>query len=405
MAKIKLSDNLFYCAIFIQQSIFLIEYLFSIKNEFFSLLRYFVYAVSLLILVVGVWRNHRKNLGFVTLLFLCWNIYLIIGSFSNILNPFGNYFNLKYYISGGLYLFFIPFLCCVDFNLCFYIKTFKLIFKFLFIYLLCAILFYATSTPINLELFTRYLVGGGGILLLTLSYYSERRQKIIVFSMLVATIIMMLLARRNIVVFLGSVIVFAYMINYWWKDSFQRKRKVFFRGIMVLIFILGLPILAYSNVFGDFIYKMNGGMSSREDVIECFYIDFNNNPADWIYGRGFWGEFDGGVLNNENSESGLRTRIENGYLQLILKGGLMYLILLVLVSVKAMYKGFFKSRNMLCKGFASLILINFVDMIGFGVPEVTLKYMMVFVAIAACNSEWLLNSTDEYLTNEIGLAK
>jgi hypothetical protein len=146
---------------------------------------------------------------------------------------------------------------------------------------------------------------------------------------------------------------------------------------------------------------MGTGFESRESVIEMFFDDFNKTPGDWIWGRGLFGEFNGGDLGAK--ETGLRDLIENGYLFLILKGGWIYLGLLILISLKAIYLGLFKSSNVLVKGLALLLIIFYIDMIGYGIPGISLKYMMVFVAISGCNSKRLRSYSDLILAKKIGL--
>lgn len=208
----------------------------------------------------------------------------------------------------------------------------------------------------------------------------------------------MLLGRRNKVVFYGGALVLSAILV---LKNYNISSKITFRYI-VLIILLSIGILAFLDKFTLFFDKVSLGMSSREQVIDDFFYDFNQHPSDWFWGRGIYGEFDGGVLN-DSEDGASRDGIENGYLYLILKGGWLWLGLLILISINAIYKGLMKSKNMLCKGFAIIIILYFIDMIGFGIPGMTIKYMMVFIAIAGCNSPWLRQLNDSYLKEKIGL--
>lgn len=262
------------------------------------------------------------------------------------------------------------------------------------IYIILAIPVYFTDTVLTsqcLSEFITFLLEGAIILLMTMPY--QKRNKILIVSIAVITAIaiMMLLARRNKVVFFGGGLGMAIILNIL-KGKMNLSSKFF----IVLVTIAGSLFLFNSGgMFDTFFNKMEGGMSSRKQVIDDFYNDFNRTPNDWIYGRGLFGEFDGGVLNT-NENTGLRDAIENGYLQLILNGGWIWLGLLILVSIFSVYKGLFKSQNILVKGCACIILLYYLDMIGFGVPVASLKYIMVFLSISVCSSKrWRAYSDDD----------
>ena len=212
-----------------------------------------------------------------------------------------------------------------------------------------------------------------------------------------AIVIMMLLARRNKVVFYGGGLGLAIILNVLKGNlNSQTKALIIFSTLAGMIFIFNS-----GSLFDAFFNKMESGMSSRELVIEDFHNDFNRTPSDWIYGRGLFGEFDAGILNNE--ETGLRDAIENGYLTLILKGGWIWLGLLILISINSVYKGLFKSNNIFVKGCAFIILLYYLDMIGFGVPVASLKYIMVFLSISVCSSLRWRNYTDNELQEQLAI--
>lgn len=184
--------------------------------------------------------------------------------------------------------------------------------------------------------------------------------------------------------------------------TYLSKGSKKFKVIGLVLCIVLIVINSFSEHFTYFFERMDTGMSSREGTIELFLIDFNNQPSDWIFGRGMYGSFMGGVLA-EGDLTGTRSGIENGYLQLILKGGWIWLGLLIFISIKALYLGLFKSKNLLCKGMALVILVYYIDMIGFGIPTLFLGYINVFIAMSGCNTKWLRDCTDAELQPYLGL--
>lgn len=242
-----------------------------------------------------------------------------------------------------------------------------------------------------------FLLEGAIMLLFTFPYHRRKTMINTTLAVLIAIIIMMLLARRNRVVFFGGGLGLAIILNVL-KGNLNSKTK----ALIVFSTLAGMVFIFNSgSLFDAFFNKMETGMSSRDMVIDNFFSDFNRTPSDWIYGRGLFGEFDAGILNNE--ETGLRDAIENGYLMLILKGGWIWLGLLILISIRSIYQGLFKSNNIFTKGCACIILLYYLDMVGFGVPVASLKYIMVFLSISVCSSRTWRNYTDYELQDKLAI--
>ena len=69
---------------------------------------------------------------------------------------------------------------------------------------------------------------------------------------------------------------------------------------------------------------------------------------DWIAGRGITGQYFCPDIEEEQFND-YRSVIETGYLNIILKGGFVSLILLLLITIPAIIKGIFYSNNILSK--------------------------------------------------------
>jgi len=374
------------------------------SSKVISLTGYVIYFFAVLVLIRAIYSNHIKVSFFIGL-FLFWVIYLIASAIPNLFNDYKNYLYLKQFISGQLFLYVIPFLIIAHLNLSFYKALFKFAYIFVLLYFMITIfLFYYLIQDITRggEALT-FLMTGAAPLILTLTYHSKKHRAIILIAILLLVFEMMILGRRNVVLYFGSVLFLSFIIALISKQTFSQNKKLNYLFLAIaIVFFSGLVLSLFSKSFEFFFERIQTGMESREGIIDLFFYDFNRNPLDWITGRGVFGQFEGGILATDK-KTGLRDGIENGYLYLILKGGGIYLGLLIIISLKAMYNGFFKSRNLLVKGFAAIILIYFIDMIGFGIPMVNLKYIIIFIAIAACNTKWLRELTDEFLSKEIGL--
>lgn len=398
MKSERLMDNKLYRGIYLVQIMLLIDASFTImkidSSQAVSLLRYAMYFFGTVSMYKGI-RNSHQRIGFIQYCFLIWVFFLLVSAVPELLNPIQNYVNFKSFISGKLFIYSLPFLMCADLDTSFFRKLFRLSYGMALCYLAIAIPAYIMEIGFmskGLSEYISFLLEGSIILLMTLPYQNRKKIVKVLLAVVIVIILMMLLARRNKVVFYGGGLIFALGLNILKGHLSYNYKNMIILGSLIAL----LGLYNSGGIFNDFFNKMDTGMYSREFVIEDFFTDFNRTPSDWIYGRGLFGEFDAGVLNT-NVNTGLRDGIENGYLQLILKGGWIWLGLLILISIISIYKGFFKSNNIFVKGCACIILLYYLDMIGFGVPTGSLKYIMVFLSISVCMSRKWRSYTDDEL--------
>jgi uncharacterized membrane protein YGL010W len=241
------------------------------------------------------------------------------------------------------------------------------------------------------------------ILLFTSNYHSKRVNVSTIFIIIFATFISVLLARRNKVLYFGSALLMAaYLVSV--SDTILSKKYRFTNSILIMTVSLSLFIFYFINIgkFSFFLERAETGIESREEVIDEFFSDFDNHPSDWLWGRGFHGAFISRSLSLSDTDN-TRDLIENGYLHAILKGGLLYLILLFIIILLSFYQGFIRSKNLLSKGMAFILILYLVDLIGYGLPTVGFKYMVIFIAIAVCNSPQINKMTDLEILQKIQL--
>lgn len=358
-----------------------------------SLLYYFCMTLASFILLRYAINNHLK-LDFFQKLFFVWVAYLYIKAVPDIFDEYFNYVSLKRFLTIIMFLYAIPLFMIIKLDLRFLKKI--IIFQYILslLYVVVALLFNKWRG----EWYTM-LVEGSIIILMTWPYHANRKRLLVVITVGIVIVGMMLSARRNKVVFFGGGLFMALIINILSKGDMGMSKKI---SIILVALLFGLGLFLNLDNFGFFFERMETGMESREGILRLFRNDFNSHPSDWIFGRGLYGQFYGGQLATDEMNN-LRDGIENGYYYLILKGGWIWLGLLILISLKAVYNGLFKSNNLLCKGFAMIILLYYLDMVGFGIPQTSMKYIMVFISIAGCNTEWLRQMQDSQLSKAIGL--
>jgi hypothetical protein len=84
---------------------------------------------------------------------------------------------------------------------------------------------------------------------------------------------------------------------------------------------------------------------------------------------------------------GIGDTIENGYLYILLKAGGIYLGLFVMIFLRAIYLGWFKSSSQFAKSLAALILIHLIVMIQFNLPVFSSEYVMIWICVAMAYSK------------------
>jgi hypothetical protein len=99
-----------------------------------------------------------------------------------------------------------------------------------------------------------------------------------------------------------------------------------------------------------------------------------------------------------------RFLIESGYLQTILKGGIISLVLFLMIAFPAIYLGILKSKNILSKASGTIVLLWLIDMFPWGMPAINIRYILVWTCIGICYSKAVRSLTDAEIKASLSLA-
>jgi len=200
-------------------------------------------------------------------------------------------------------------------------------------------------------------------------------------------------ARRGMIFLSFNVLFFSFLLY-----QFVNKAKVVqivLLGFVIIILAYG-AIKIYENNRKDTFSLITERIEddTRSEVTTYFYRDFK--IKDWIIGRGINGQyFCPGVEDGEGRISVYRSVIETGFLQIILNGGIVSLLLFIMISVPALIKGLFHSNNLLIKAAGIWILLFYLYAYP-GTPTIfSLNYILVWISIGACYSQELRYLTDD----------
>ena len=186
------------------------------------------------------------------------------------------------------------------------------------------------------------------------------------------------------------------------------KSKYILKTSIILIIVISCLILIYGLYYKVSIFEViklyfsddnDIAVDSRTFLYFEFSEDFFRHNS-WLFGKGILGSYysetmDIAMSNGEYSDFKNRIGIETGFLQYILKGGLLYLISYMLLLIFAIFNAFKYSKNDFLK-IAALILAGrfFISTIS-EYPCFDLKNIVVWILIGLCINKKTLNLSND----------
>lgn len=173
-------------------------------------------------------------------------------------------------------------------------------------------------------------------------YFTKSKYTVIIVIWGIYLLLMLLNARRNVVFSLTMYAVVSYIVV---NISNIKRNKVRFFILSIVMCIGFLSIsLCWDTLKGETFKAMSDRVDedTRSGVEELFWLDFSQASAsDWIIGRGMHGGYYQVMKNEDTGEiTDNRQVIETGYLFLLLKGGLLYVICIVSLMILSIKRGF-----------------------------------------------------------------
>ena len=140
----------------------------------------------------------------------------------------------------------------------------------------------------------------------------------------------------------------------------------------------------------------NTRTSESSNLFLDFLADFK--LTELVIGRGAlgtysvdWGSVDLGKAPKD------RRNIECGYLQVILKGGLIALLGLLALAIPAAWLGLIQTRNWFTRSCALIILVRLIEMFLFGLPAAQVSYVTFWLAVGCCWSRSIRRMSEKDL--------
>lgn len=177
--------------------------------------------------------------------------------------------------------------------------------------------------------------------------------------------------------------------------------QVKFKPIYWLI-LIGIAVSGYLFYYfkSDSLFRQitQKGMYDNREIVNSYFEKDMFNSFDIWFGRGLNGLYycpqryaaGGGKFDYIT----YRRSIETGFYHLILKGGIFFACLHVLILLGAVYRGLFCSKNRVLKAFALWILLSLIELYPFGWPYFSLKFLFVWIGTCFCYDKQYLNMSD-----------
>lgn len=407
---IDLKTNKVLSLFWIGYTIYVISYSFPASSKLsyficqgFQILGIILFVISSINLIQ--WKFYNNYLRIIFSIFCLWSFIVIVRGFR-----FEYEFIKNLFLSGwfGIFIYFAPFSLLFPKNIKYLKKIFNTIFVLSIFYLLFDLFFHSVllwglggnrySTGV-IESFSHFLSIPSGFLLLTYIYHSNKRN-LIALSVIILTFLLAAIRARRGLMFMSMTILLASYIVYYFTNRGKILKIILSVFIVLFLFIYGREVYFghKSGMFGLITGRIDE--DTRTGVVDYFYSSMDTKS--WIIGRGLNGQYYcPGIDEIEGSVTIYRDVIETGYLQIILKGGIISLGLFLMMAIPAVIKGLFQSRNVLSKASAIWILLFILYLYPTTINGFTLNYLLIWFAIGICYNSDIRDMTDEEIKAEI----
>ena len=334
------------------------------------------------------WKFNNSYLKTLFIIYCFWQLTIIARGFSF------DYANIKVMLfdaEAGIFRFFVPLILLFPKNLLYYKKIIIVILVLGLIFLLYDVLFIHnllnldyenTDAKFTYEHFVKILSVSCGLILLTFPYQSKRTKYFALLVIVVSILFSVIRARRALLIMTISPLVITYiLLLYSQKKNFIVALLPFLIVLIVLMFGDNGNSRSTPRIFR--LLSDRATEDTRTGVEVAFYQDMNTQ--DWIIGKGINGQYYCPGIDL-SSLTDYRRMIETDYLNIILKGGLISLGLLLLIAIPSLIKGLFYSKNILSKAAAIWILLWIIELYPANVSNFSLHYLTFWICIGICNS-------------------
>jgi hypothetical protein len=228
-------------------------------------------------------------------------------------------------------------------------------------------------------------------MLLTFPYHSLKRKIFTVIVIMLTLLFAIIRARRGLIAICITQIAFSYLLYLFNSKS---KLLLIFATIFISIGTIYVSVIYLGKKDNIFSFLTERGTEDTRTNVELFfYADMKDK--DWIIGKGIDGTYFCPDIDEDTS--GYRYVIETGYLQMILTGGIIKLLLTLLITLPVIYRGIFRSKNTLSKAAGIWVLLWALYLYPATTEAFTMYYLLLWIAVGICYSKEIRNTPENYI--------
>ena len=234
--------------------------------------------------------------------------------------------------------------------------------------------------------------------LIVLSRYKEDTINLIIGYIGVAILSawMFIINERFAIAYAGLMCLF-YLLSIL-MERYRLNLKVNMAFLMLFSCIIFLGIIMNTSFFKAYInrYIYHGEIleDTRGKGSLASAVTKNMTAFEKTFGKGINGLYVWGTRGWPPAPY-IRPNVEIGYMQLVLKGGYLMLLLFLCFSLYAIYLGIFRTKNRLTKYLAYIIIARLIIMSTALIPRIGFEYFMFWLVIGGCISPQLRKLSDE----------
>ena len=243
---------------------------------------------------------------------------------------------------------------------------------------------------VNMGQIPGYFTLPSAFLLMSYKFAPPKYIKIGFIGLILSLATAILYGRRSYIAFhLIYLIFIGYM--YFFTNKKSKWKKVFI--ILSVLILVSITAASFADLSAFNVLADRFNQNTRSGVEDYFFTDFKGKTLDWIFGRGINGTYYCPVLDGQS----YRNVIETGYLQFILKGGLILLFLYVYILLKGAFLGFFRSKNTICKAMSLFLFANVIFLFSGNTLEFSFRQILTWCCVMLCYSTSFRNLSEQML--------
>lgn len=315
--------------------------------------------------------------------FILWSILIIVNGMTI------DYNSMKKFILGQGIKYFLPFAIFIPQKLNYFKKLFLgitllgilfLIISFFNASIITTIYDSNVDQKFAFEILAWELAIPSGLILFTYSYHNKKIN-LFAFIVLILVLLISIYTGRRAYIFLSAIEIIFFFLIYFIET--KNKYLIVLSSIFSIITIVTLGSMTINkSIQTRFLGKLQErSMEDTRSTLELALMSQLTNK-EWLIGKGINGKYNFSQNLETTDEAGNRDMIEGQILDGILKGGIIYIVLLLLIIVPATIKNLFFSKNLLSKAFGFWLLIFLLSLYPVNYIKFNLTYLMVWIGVA-----------------------